>query len=131
MINHNIVSFVAASAITEFALVSVDVNGKIAVTTAATENNCVGIAQRACSAGDSVEVLVQGISRAIAGGNIAPATMSLLMATTDGELIAYDGAADKYSVARILPNINQTSASANDQILVVFNGPSNLTAVTP
>ena len=56
----NIVSFVAAEAITEFALVSADVNGKITITDAATENNCQGIAQRACSAGDSVEVLLLG-----------------------------------------------------------------------
>lgn len=131
MANNIIVSFVAAEAITEFSLVSVDSDGKVNLTDAATENNCVGIAQRACSAGDAVEVLVSGTSRAIAGGNIAPATMSLLMATTGGKLIAYDAAVDKYSVARIIPNINQTSASANDQILVVFNGPSNLTAVTP
>ena len=131
MANNIIVSFVAAESITEFALVSVDSDGKVNLTDAATENNCVGIAQRACSAGDVVEVLVSGTSRAIAGGAIAPATMSLLMATTGGKLIAYDAAVDKYSVARIIPNINQTSASANEQILVVFNGPSNLTAVTP
>ena len=56
----NIVSFVADSAITEFALVSVLSTGKIQVTAAATENNCVGIAQRACSAGDSVEVNTPG-----------------------------------------------------------------------
>lgn len=127
----NIVSFVADSAITEFALVSVLSTGKIQVTDAATENNCVGIAQRACSAGDSVEVKVLGKSRAIAGGNIAPATMNLLMATTDGKLIAFDAATDKYAVARMLPNINQASASSGDQINVIFTGPVALTAVTP
>lgn len=127
----NIVSYVAAEAITEFALVSVDVNGKITITDASTENNCQGIAQRACSAGDSVEVLLLGKSRAIAGGNLAPATMNLLMATTGGKLIAYDGAADKYAVARMIPNINQTTAADGDQIKVIFTGPTNVTSVTP
>lgn len=127
----NIISLVAAEAITEFALVSVDVNGKATITDAATENNCVGVAQRACDAGDVVEVVVFGKSRAIAGGNIAPATMNLLMATTGGKLIAFDAATDKYAVARMIPNINQASASDGDQIFVIFTGPSSLTAVTP
>ena len=122
----NIVTMVAVEAITEFALVSVDVNGKASITTAATENNCIGIAQRACSAGDVVEVKVNGAkSRAIAGGAIAPATMNLLMATTAGKLIAFAGGAGDYAVAYMLPNINQASASDGDQINVVFTGPSN------
>tara|TARA_R100001463_G_scaffold54788_1_gene105957 strand:+ start:456 stop:851 length:396 start_codon:yes stop_codon:yes gene_type:complete len=124
------VSFVAAEAITEYALVSVDVAGKITITDAATEDNCVGVAQRACNAGDTVEVIVYGCSRAIAGGNIAPATMNLLMATTDGKLVAFDGATSKYAVARMIPNINQVSASSGDQIKVVFTGPSNLTQIS-
>ena len=124
----NIVSFIAAEAITEYALVSVDSDGKAEITTAATENNCVGIAQRACSAGDSVEVKVLGKSRAIAGGNIAPATMNLLMAAADGKLVAFDEGAGNYAVARMLPNINQVSAASGDQINVIFTGPVALTA---
>ena len=126
----NIISYVATEAITEYALVSQDANGKITITDASTENNCVGVAQRACNAGDSVEVLLLGKTRAIAGGNIAPATMSLLMATTDGKLVAFDGAADKFAVARIISNINQASAADGDQISVIFNGPSCVTSLT-
>jgi len=126
-----IVSFVAAEAITEFALVSVNADGKIVITDASTDNSCVGIAQRACASGDSVEVLVSGLSRAIAGGTISPETMALLMVTTGGKLIAYDAAIDNYSVARAIPNINQTGAVSGDQLQVIFNGPSNLTALTP
>jgi hypothetical protein len=125
----NIISLVAAEAITEFALVSVNVDGKATITDAATENNCVGVAQRACSLGDVVEVVVFGKTRAIAGGNIAPATMNLLMATTDGKLVAFDGAATKYAVARMLPNVNQDSAIAGDQISVIFVGPSSVTSL--
>ena len=125
----NIISLVAAEAITEFALVSVDVNGKATITDAATEDNCIGVAQRACSAGDVVEVAVLGKTRAIAGGTIAPATMNLLMATTGGKLIAFDGAATKYAVARMLPNVNQVSAVDGDQISVIFVGPSSVTSL--
>jgi len=125
----NIITLVAAEAITEFALVSVDVNGKATITDAATEDNCIGVAQRACSAGDVVEVAVLGKTRAIAGGTIAPATMNLLMATTGGKLIAFDGAATKYAVARMLPNVNQVSAVDGDQISVIFVGPSSVTSL--
>ncbi len=126
----NYITLVAHEAITEFALVSVNVAGKATITDASTENNCIGVAQRACSAGDVVEVVTFGLTRAIAGGDIEPATMNLLMATTDGKLIAFDGAIDKYAVARMIPNINQVSASDGDQIKVVFTGPSNVTALS-
>jgi len=126
----NIITLVAAEAITEFALVSVDVAGKATITAAATEDNCIGVAQRACSTGDVVEVVAFGMTRAIAGGNIAPATMNLLMATAAGKLVAFDGATSKYAVARMIPNINQVSAASGDQIKVVFTGPSNLTQIS-
>jgi hypothetical protein len=117
-------SFVAAEAITEFALVSVNTAGKIVITDAATDARCVGIAQRACASGDSVEVLVQGVSRVIAGATIAN-TVSLVMADTDGKVVTH-ATTGNYSIGQILPNINQTSASASDQILIKFTGPCNL-----
>jgi len=55
--------------------------------------------------------------------------MNLLMATTDGKLVAFDGAATKYAVARMLPNVNQDSAIAGDQISVIFVGPSSVTSL--
>jgi hypothetical protein len=83
--NNIIKSFVAAEAITEFALVSVNTAGKIVITDAADDARCIGVAQRACNSGDSVEVLVQGTSRVIAGATIAN-TVSLVMAATDGKV---------------------------------------------
>ena len=115
-------SYIAASTITEFALVSVDVNGKIAVTSAGNDVTCIGVAQRAAAAGDSVDVVTFGETRVIAGGAIAPATEPRLSAHTGGTVTA--ASATRYPVARILPNINQTSASTNDQILVLFVGPT-------
>lgn len=117
-------SFVAAEAITEYALVSVDTAGKIVITDAANDPRCIGIAQRACSLGDTVEVVVQGTSRVIAGATIAN-TVSLVMAATDGK-VATHATSGNYSIGQILPNINQVSSSANDQILIKFTGPTNL-----
>ena len=117
-------SFVAAEAITEYALVSVDNAGKIVITDAANDPRCIGIAQRACSLGDTVEVVVQGTSRVIAGATIAN-TVSLVMAATDGK-VATHASSGNYSIGQIIPNINQVSSSANDQILIKFTGPTNL-----
>ena len=122
--NNIIKSFVADGAVTEFALVSSTTAGKVSVTTAATDARCIGIAQRACADGEVVEVLVQGESRVIAGGTIAN-TASLVMATTAGK-VATHATAGNYSIGQLLPNINQTSASANDQVLIKFTGPQNL-----
>lgn len=122
--NKEILSFVAAEAITEFALVSVNTAGKVVITDAATDDRCIGVAQRACNSGDSVDVLVQGTSRVIAGATIAN-TVSLVMATTDGK-VATHATTGNYSIGQILPNINQVSSSAGDQILIKFTGPNNL-----
>lgn len=124
----NMVSFIAAEAITEFAAVSVDSAGKVVITDASTDEASVGIAQRACSAGDAVDVIVGGVSRAIAGDAIAPETTSLLMAETNGNLIPFVKGSGNFSIARILPNINHHSPADGDQIRVVFTGPSNYEA---
>ncbi len=125
MANNIVQSFIAAGTITEFALVSIDGNGKVAVTTAATDKACVGVAQRGASAGEPVDVIISGVSRVIAGGSITFNTASLVMATTAGKLLTH-ATSGSYAIGRIIPNINQTSAAANDQFSIVFTGPNNL-----
>ena len=49
----NIISMIAGGTITEYAVVSLDGNGKVVVTTAATDQNVIGVAQRAANAGDA------------------------------------------------------------------------------
>jgi len=116
-------SFVAAEAITEFALVSIDGNGKVTITDAGTEIGCVGVAQRACDAGDSVDVVVFGTTRVIASAALTFGTTPLLTGAANGQVAAVTSS--DYPVARILPNINQTStAGAGEQLLVLFTGPS-------
>ena len=124
----NMISFVAASAITEFRLVSVNSDGKVALTTTATDDSCVGIAQRAASAGEVVDVIVSGISRAVAGDAIVPETTTLLMVDANAELVPLVKGSGNFSMARILPNINHHSPADGDQIKVVFTGPSNYEA---
>ena len=120
-----VMSFQADDAITEFQLVSVKSNGKLTVTEAATDARCVGVAQRACNAGDMVDVVISGLTRAIAGGSITFSSSPLVMATSNGKVAAHATSAN-YSIGRVIANVNQTSASANEQITIVFTGANNL-----
>ena len=120
-------SFICASAVTEFAIVAIDANGKIAVASSATSPAVVGVAQRAADAGDSVEVLIFGVTRLIAGGSLTFSSTPLLAVTTAGAVKSGLTSGD-YAVARVLPNINQTSAAANDQLVVLFTGPLTVNA---
>ena len=120
-------SFICASAVTEFALVAIDANGKIAVADDATSPAVVGVAQRAASAGDSVEVCVFGLTRVIAGGSLTFVTTPLLAVTTGGKVKSGLTSGD-YAVARVMPNINQVSAAANEQLVAFFFGPTTVNA---
>ena len=123
----NILSFVAAEAITEYAIVSLNAAGKVVITDAATDANAIGVAQRACASGESVEVMIQGVTRVIAGESLTFNSTPLLAAATDGKVQACEASDTTfYQIARVLPNINQVSASAGDQIKVLFVGPTTL-----
>jgi hypothetical protein len=120
-------SFVCASAVTEFALVAINSAGKVAIATDATSPAVVGVAQRAADAGDSVEVLIFGVTRLIAGGSLTFSSTPLLAVTTAGAVKSGLTSGD-YAVARVLPNINQTSAAAGEQLLALFRGPLTVNA---
>ena len=123
----NILSFVAAEAITEYAIVSLNAAGKVVITDAATDANAIGVAQRACASGESVEVMIQGVTRVIAGELLTFNSTPLLAAAADGKVQACEASDTTfYQLARVLPNINQVSASAGDQIKVLFTGPNTL-----
>ena len=125
----NKISFIADGAITEYAVVSLTTAGKVSVTTAATDLKVVGIAQRACADGESVEVVVHGITRAIAGDAAIVPEKPILSATTAGKLQLCDTTDSTfYPIARLIPNINQVSFADGDQCFVYFFGPSSLNA---
>ncbi len=123
--NQTIQSFVAGGAITEFALVSLDTAGKVQITTVGTDKKCIGIAQRAASAGETVDVVIAGLSRAIAGGAITAATEPRLKSVTGTTGKVEAVASGDFTVCRMIPNINQFGPTTDgDQILVMFVGPS-------
>lgn len=120
----NIKTFVAAEAIDEFEVVSIDAAGKVSLPSGADDDGIVGVAQRTVALGDVVEVLIHGVTRVKAGAAITFATTPLLMAATDGEVVAATGTG-AYPIARVLPNINQLStAAAGEQFSAFFFGPS-------
>jgi hypothetical protein len=115
-------TFIAGGAITEYALVSFDGNGKVVVTTAGSDAAVIGVAQTAKSAGEAVSVVIFGETRVIASGSITFVSNPILSATTAGQVQAV--ASSEYPVCRILPSTQQTSAAAGEQIKVHFFGPS-------
>lgn len=117
--NQIIKTFVCASAVTEFALVAIDSDGKIAVATDPTANTIVGVAQRAGDAGDVVDVVIAGETRVIAGGSITITSSTVLAVTTAGAVQA--AASSHYPVGFSLPNINQTSVALNEQFSILFS----------
>lgn len=117
--NQIITSFICASAVTEFALVAIDSAGKVAVATSPTANTIIGVAQRAAEAGDAVDVVIQGLTRVISSTSLTLTSDTVLSVTTDGEVQA--AVSTHYPVGFTVPNINQTSAAANEQILICFS----------
>jgi len=120
--NQNIVTtFIAAGAITEFAVVSIDSDGKVIVTTAGTDVAAVGVAQRACSTGDAVEVVVFGLTRVIcAASNINAFEATPRLAAAASGTVAVAGAGD-YPNMFVQANINQTEASSGEQLTVLWS----------
>lgn len=124
----NMISMIAGGTITEFAVVSLDANGKAVVTTAATDQNVIGVAQRAASAGDAVEILVHGITRVIASQAITFHPLNSILAAAASGQVQPCTPTDTtfFPIARVIPNINQTSTSgAGEQFKVYFFGPSS------
>lgn len=120
METQNIVkSFICASAVTEFALVAFTSAGKIAVATDATSPDVIGVAQRAGSAGDAVDVVVHGLTRVIAGGSLtfatSPSSLSRLAARSRaGSLPAITPlrASSPTSIRRAPPRMSSSSRSS-------------------
>ncbi len=84
-----------------------------------TANTIIGVAQRAGDAGDVVDVVISGETRVIAGGSLTLTSSTVLAVTTGGKVQA--AASTHYPVGFSLPNINQTSASLNEQFFILFN----------
>ena len=122
----NVISFQASATITEFQLVKRDSNGYV-LPCDADDDVPVGIAQRGAASGDQVEVCVGGISFARAGGTLTLGTHQALMATTSGQLIAYDGSGGGTQIA-CAEFIGSSSAVADDQILVIYRGAVGIQA---
>jgi hypothetical protein len=66
-----------------------------------------------------VDVVIHGETRVIASGSLTLTSSTVLSVTADGEVQA--AASTHYPVGFTLPNINQTSAAANEQILICFS----------
>lgn len=124
--NSDIITLIAAEAITALQAVVIDSNGKAALADTTTGEQVDGIAQRSASDGDAVEVVIFGRTKAIAGDAIAAGTDSLLMVQTGtARLIPWaNGGGTEYAVARVIYNQNVTAYANGDEIEIIFTGAS-------
>ena len=124
--NSDIITLIAAEAITALQAVVIDSNGKAALADGTTGEQADGIAQRSASDGDAVEVVIFGRTKAIAGDAIEAGTDSLLMVQTGtARLIPWaDGGSTEYVVARVIYNQNATAYANGDEIEIIFTGAS-------
>lgn len=124
--NSDIQTFIAAEAITALQAVVINSAGKVALADGTTGEQADGIAQRTADAGDAVEVVIFGRTKALAGATLTAGTHSLLMVeTATAHLIPWaNGAGTEYSVARVIFNQNVTSYADGDEIEVIFTGAS-------
>ena len=116
-------TYTAAGTITALQCVQINADGEIIAATGGTGQVCDGIAQVSAVVGDAIDVVVYGSTKATAGGALTAGTNRLLMVETGtGHLINWVGGATNFTSARWFPNQNQTSASAGEEINVIFTG---------
>ena len=124
--NSDIITLIAAEAITALQAVVINSNGKASLANATNGQRVDGIAQRDAANGDAVEVVVFGRTKALAGTTLTAGTNSLLMVEqTSARLIPWTNeGGTEYSVARVLFNQNVTGYADGDEIEVIFTGAS-------
>ena len=124
--NSDVITLIAAEAITALQAVVINGDGKAALADGTTGEQADGIAQRSASTGDAVEVVIFGRTKALAGDAIEAGTDSLLMVETGtARLIPWANAAGtEYAVARVIYNQNVTAYADGDEIEVIFTGAS-------
>lgn len=120
--NNIIITRQSAAAITALQLVKFTSAGKVTPCTVVGEKPA-GVAQRAAAGADeAVEVLVFGLTKAVAGADLTEG--ELVMVNADGRLIDYSSVAGQYSVGSWLPNVNHTTTANGEEIFILFTGAS-------
>jgi hypothetical protein len=124
MAEQNIVkSYIAGGAITEFALVKLETDGDIVVAGASDGANIIGVAQRAASTGDIVDVVVHGLTRAVIDSTIdlTSAVALPVQCGDNGHLDA--NAAGGYGIGYLIPAKANLELASGEQVEIIFNGP--------
>lgn len=114
-------TFISNAVISEFQLVKVDNAGKVGPCSASTDF-AIGVAQRSVGANEPIEVIIEGQTKAIAGGNLAAGTNHLLQSDAAGKCVAYAAgdAGTQVIVGRFIPSDEAESASNGQYIDIVF-----------
>ena len=124
MAEQNIVkSYIAGGTITEFALVKLATDGDIEVAGASDGVNIIGVAQRAASTGDIVDVVVHGLTRAVIDTaiDLTSAVALPVQCGDNGHLDA--NASGGYGIGYLIPAKANLALASGEQVEIIFNGP--------
>lgn len=117
-------TYIAGGTIPSYAFVSRDNDGKIVVTTAATDDKVVGVAQTSAVAGDAVEVVYSGLTRVVAGEAFNTFNDPLITSGLAGRAYSAN-AAGEYPLGQAQTDNKTVGAlSIGDEFLINYNGPS-------
>ena len=125
MAEQNIVkSYIAGGTITEFAFVKLATDGDVEVATSALTADVIGVAQRAASTGDIVDVVVHGLTRVIAGETIdlSSAVVLPVECGSAGKAFSNDTSGG-YGLGYLLPSKQNLALADGEQVEIIFNGP--------
>ena len=119
-------SYTAHSSLTKYQVVQVRTDGKIESCASATSSSALGIVQRSVSAGEMVDVVINGYTRALIGSNYTVGTDTRLLMAGTGAKLNKAQSTGNIPIAEIVTQESSLSYVDGDEIEILFGMKSPL-----
>jgi hypothetical protein len=119
-------SYTAHSSLTKYQVVQVRTDGKIEPCASATSSSALGIVQRSVSAGEMVDVVINGYTRALIGSSYTVGTDTRLLMAGTGAKLNKAQSTGNIPIAEIVTQESSLSYVDGDEIEILFGMKSPL-----
>ena len=119
-------SYTAHSSLTKYQVVKIRTDGKIEPCASATSSSALGIVQRSVSAGEMVDVVINGYTRALIGSNYTVGTDTRLLMAGTGAKLNKAQSTGNIPIAEIVTQESSLSYVDGDEIEIIFGMISTL-----
>ena len=119
-------SYTAHSSLTKYQVVQVRTDGKIEPCASATSSSALGIVQRSVSAGEMVDVVINGYTRALIGSSYTVGTDTRLLMAGTGAKLNKAQSTGNIPIAEIVTQESSLSYVDGDEIEIIFGMISTL-----